>query len=89
MRHLGIDVGGTNTKAVLLEGDCSVIASSEVPTGADGSLETVLAAVRAAVEGMEGWCTGVSPAPAASTGASSSTALQPRSCAWRAMPGLG
>lgn len=57
MRHLGVDVGGTNTKAVLLENGCSVIASSEVPTGADGSLEAVLAAVRAAVEGMEGWST--------------------------------
>ena len=52
MAYLGVDVGGTNTKAVLLDAGRSVSLTAETPTRPDGSLESVLDAIDAATEGM-------------------------------------
>src|SRR5215213_2048954 len=47
-RRIGIDVGGTNTDAVLLEGD-AVLATAKTPTTAD-----VLTGVKLALQGVRG-----------------------------------
>lgn len=54
MSYLGIDIGGTNTKAVLLDADGAVLDSSEVPTRPDGSLASIVIAIEAAAHGMLG-----------------------------------
>ena len=51
MAFLGIDVGGTNTKAALLDG-AVVLARAEAPTKPDGSLDAVLAAMSVSANEM-------------------------------------
>lgn len=46
MKRIGIDVGGTNTDAVLIDGD-TIVASIKVPTTQD-----VLSGVKAALSPM-------------------------------------
>ena len=51
---LGIDVGGTNTKAALVDESGAILASHEVPTRPDGSLEAIVSAIAAASADMRG-----------------------------------
>ena len=52
MTHLGIDVGGTNTKAALVDDELAVLATFEVPTHADGTLDTVIRAIESVATGV-------------------------------------
>lgn len=51
MAYLGIDIGGTNTKAALLDGRV-ILAQEEVPTRPDGTLDAVMEAIRSAAGSM-------------------------------------
>ena len=59
MRRFGIDVGGTNTDAVLIDGD-SIVATTKVPTTVD-----VTGGVRAALRELADHEGGAALAPAA------------------------
>ena len=69
MAFLGIDIGGTNIKCTLIDADSSVLASTQVPTNPDGSIDAILRGINGAITNLnrdsiafEGACFGI-PGP--------------------------